>query len=131
MNTHAELHVHAKHCGMHCTHHMCAFKSTHTIYYMNILQAHMYCCVILLFLLSITLSLVYYRICSIRCRGYYLFHLANLCGVHSRVVTIQERHLIKLSGVGTQHLQSTTDIRLNPFADVQEDEMTWRRANLF
>ena len=32
-----------------------------------------------------------YRIHSIRCRGYYLFHLAILCGVHSRAATIQKR----------------------------------------
>ena len=43
-------------------------------------------------------------------------------GYYSRVA------FIKLSGVGTQHLQFAMDIRLDPFANIQEDEMSWRRA---
>ena len=35
-----------------------------------------------------------YRNCLIGWRGYYLFHLAILCGVHSRTATIRERHLL-------------------------------------
>ena len=35
-----------------------------------------------------------YRICSIRRRGYYLFHHAILCGFYSRAA------FIKLSGIG-------------------------------
>ena len=35
---------------------------------------------------------------------------------------------IKLSGVGTQHLHSAMDVRLDPFADIQEDEMIWHRC---
>ena len=34
-----------------------------------------------------------YRICSIRRRGYYLFHCAILCGVYTRAATIRERRL--------------------------------------
>ena len=35
-----------------------------------------------------------YRICSIRRRGYYLFHREILCSFYSRVATNQERHLL-------------------------------------
>ena len=34
-----------------------------------------------------------YRIWSIRCRGYYLFHHAILCGFYSRAATNRERRL--------------------------------------
>ena len=36
----------------------------------------------------------YYRIRSIRRRGYYLFHRLSLCGVYSRAATIRERRLL-------------------------------------
>jgi len=35
-----------------------------------------------------------YRICAIRCRGYYLFHHTILCSFYSRVATNRERHLL-------------------------------------
>ena len=35
-----------------------------------------------------------YRIRSIRCRGYYLFHHAILCGFYFRAATIRERHIL-------------------------------------
>ena len=37
------------------------------------------------------------RICLIRHRGYYLFHLAILCGFHLRPATNREWRLVKLS----------------------------------
>ena len=37
---------------------------------------------------------VYSRICSIRRRGYYLFHHAILCGFYSRAATIREWRLL-------------------------------------
>ena len=35
-----------------------------------------------------------YRICSIRRRGYYLFHRANLCGFYLRAATNREQRLL-------------------------------------
>ena len=39
-------------------------------------------------------SRVVYRICSIRHRGYYLFHHAVMCGFYSRAAIDREQHLL-------------------------------------
>ena len=58
-----------------------------------------------------------YRICSIRRRGYYLFHHANLFGFYSRAATYRERHLLNSvflvkSFVNVRALRKASFIRL-------------------
>ena len=66
------------------------------------------------------------RICSIRRRGYYLFHHAILCGSYSRAATNRERRLLNSvllvkSFVNVRALRKASFIRLIK----NYDAVTW------
>ena len=75
---------------------------------------------------SIKHKLHKYRICSIRCHGYYLFDRAILCGFYSRAATNRERRLFSSvfsvkSFVIVRALRKASFIRLTKNCDA----VTW------
>ena len=67
------------------------------------------------------ISLLHYRICSIRRHGYYLFHRAILRGYYSRAATIRERRLLSIrretTTLGTSEVEEIV-----PFVDLDDNE---------
>ena len=63
-----------------------------------------------------------YRMCSIRCHGYYLFHCTILCDFYSGVATNWERRLLNSSVLG-KIFRNCKGFEKNQFHKINEDEL--------
>ena len=81
-----------------------------------------------LHLLGLPPEVSIYRICSIRRRGYYLFHCAILCGFYSRAATNRERRLLN-SSVLSKNFHNCKGFEKSQFYSMNCDA-AWSAAGL-